>query len=964
MERVRTRARRLGAALAGLGLLIPLLGPSAAVAQDGDLFGEESVLRELYRLVREDYRTAAILRRLEADSSYFETNPAPKTSVPDGDRRRAVALARNELTNRLLVEGALEDLRARSRTILEGLERARATNATVPESQVWDSIVVGAGIHDQVLNNTLAKDSADLRVLTIERSNVVASNFANAGDGGRVNSTTRPTNEDVTPKPGTGNLNEFPGGALQVPDASTTKNPAFRVLSDVATVNRAASKNPVLFGKSVSSVEDARSTTGADPRTPWPARYRVTLESGETLYTNSVVYGTGLGSPALPKVEPASIKTLETALAEGKAFTYESFMRRNATERNPYREFAGKSVIVVGTGDSAKVAIEWLLRLAPDRGYGEDTTQTGMVEKIFWIGQTAEDCKKFIESVRVRYADIAGGIKSGIVVPVPGRLSLAARAGDGKILDVTENNKVSQADYVILATGYESRLEATLSKIVSNDRDGTPLGPDRPITGTNLVRDLRANLPGRNANATVARQLAGHEIYFMGAAAGTIVPVEEVANVPENLKSIYGLGPRTAAFAKILADSLAARKVNVPAGARVRTSLTPADAGVTKVALVGKTAPEPRDANPLVDLALESQLRGLLRRSFALAPGADGLDLTFGRNEAGTVELRFGSTITAASAVALKDAIEANPTLLRNLETVIGPADAPNNIALRVGREGERAGASTRLRVAPSASLGMAPALDGGVKPAVSTANVSPVAAPPTIYSSEVAPDGTPDPIKLYSREAEVLAAARNAAGNAPLGADAAVADPVAVARDRMKAALAPLDEATRALVREALPRTYANRRYDADFNKVVAIDIRLPKELAGLDEGVKEALREAAVDFLFATRNGVTPDVFGPVDPAPAVDPLVEKIGKALERLTDDEKLVVREYYTSSPEAKLSNPALAAEFARRIAVLSQRDPELARALTEVSETLRVRSPNERFGDLVGKAVDRVRGRR
>src|SRR5581483_9812671 len=102
-------------------------------------------------------------------------------------------------------------------------------------------------------------------VLTVEKTNVVASNFALAGQGGRVNSTTRPTNENVVPQPGTGNLNEFPAGAIQVPDASTTKNPPFRTLSDVATVNRAASKAPVLFGHEVVSVEETAKEPGAAP---------------------------------------------------------------------------------------------------------------------------------------------------------------------------------------------------------------------------------------------------------------------------------------------------------------------------------------------------------------------------------------------------------------------------------------------------------------------------------------------------------------------------------------------------------------------------------------------------------------------------------------------------------------------------------------------------------------------------
>ncbi|MEZ0230788.1 MAG: hypothetical protein ACAI25_19365, partial [Planctomycetota bacterium] len=720
---------------------------------------EGKILRELYRLARDDYRTAEALRRLEADERYYETNPAARTSVSDGDRRRAVALARDEGLARLQVELALADLRARSRRISEGLARARTTGTVVPNAQVWDVLVVGAGIHDQVLNNVLARDSSNLRVLTVEKMDVVASNFALAGSGGRVNSTTRPTVEGVAPKPGTGNLNEFPAGTLQVPDASTTKNPAFRVLSDVATVNRAASRNPVLFGESVARVEEL---PGAAPpkgnyagpdgkyyyyygidqgREFWytrrngndserdytqtppapggnrPARYMVTLVSGEVLYTNAVVYSTGLGSPATPRIDESSRATLERGEAAGTAFTYERFMRRAASEAAPYRAFDKKVVAVVGTGDSAKVAIEWLLRLAPDAGYGVDTTQTGLVEKIIWIGQTAADCKEFIQNVRVRYADIAGGIKSGIIEAVPGRLELAGVLGDGKYLLTTDSKESRRADYIITATGYESRIEDTLRPIVEKDGNGKALGATNPVAQSDLVTDIRANLPDRANNAIVARELRGQRIYFMGAAAGTIVPVEEVANVPENLKSIYGLGPRTQAFAEFLEKNVTER-VSVPAETRDLIELREGAPQDNRFPIEGVANEPGRETNPFVDLALEAQLRAALK-VFTLGPGIGALTLTLQRAARGEIEVLLSKGIGAGKDK-LRAAIESSGQLLRDLETVLGPKDSRNAVTLELtGEEGKRVSIANRMRIGPASdSPGIVRAFDAAVEPA------------------------------------------------------------------------------------------------------------------------------------------------------------------------------------------------------------------------------------------------------
>src|SRR6516164_7783025 len=114
-------------------------------------------------------------------------------------------MARDPALLQAEVSAALADLRRRSATLASKLEATKSGNSLDATAQSWDVVVIGGGIHDQILQNVLAKDGSRLRVLTIERTDRIASNFALAGQSGRVNSTTRPSDARVQPRPGTGN---------------------------------------------------------------------------------------------------------------------------------------------------------------------------------------------------------------------------------------------------------------------------------------------------------------------------------------------------------------------------------------------------------------------------------------------------------------------------------------------------------------------------------------------------------------------------------------------------------------------------------------------------------------------------------------------------------------------------------------------------------------------------------------
>lgn len=684
---LETLRRRLGASLL---LFLAALQPLAAQPSDGARLGGETGIGALYEVLRNDFRTAPTLERLENDREYFATNPNATSSVSESERRRIVAMARNGDIGKLLFEAALEDLRLRSRELARSLASAKRTGVTNTRAQVWDIVIVGGGIHDQIINNTLTARNPNLRVLSIETTNLVASNFALAKALGRINSSNRATISDRLPRPGVGNLNEFPLGPLQVPDVAAVKYPTFNSLSDVATVNRAVASAEMLFNDTVATVEDRE--LGVRGSTRWPARYRVTLQSGAVVYADAVGYSTGLGDPN--GADRADNKDV---------YTYEGFINNAASSRTPFRQFVGKRVAVFGPGDSGKVAIEWLLRLAPDAGYAEDTAQVGQVDKIEWIGQDKDTCFKYLNGVRSRYADIASGLKTRKVQAYAGRGDFRKLA-DGTYEVTTAEGKKLIVDKIILATGFTSVLEKTLEPIVTKDRSGRKLGPQNPIVDSNAVEDVKGKIgtqePGAEREAVVARKLkpvsgVAQEIYFFGAGGGSIVQRDETAGITENLKSIFALGARTAALGELLARKFAGRRGSIDAANRYVVKAAAAGEGLDKTALRLPDLSD-RGVRPFVDLLLEAQLKSTLRRSFDLAPELKSLDLTFKVVE-GQLVLQTSKPVLKASMDRLKAGLEANSALMSDLAalTVTGSA-----VKIKMVREGTgRVTTPERMRI-------------------------------------------------------------------------------------------------------------------------------------------------------------------------------------------------------------------------------------------------------------------------
>lgn len=196
---------------------------------------------------------------------------------------------------------ALASLHQRSAEVVEKL---MAVKPPGDAPLLYDVVVIGAGIHEQIFQNTLLAEGSTLKVLTIERGQVVSETTTDAGKRVNSNSSIRSDARvnDLSAVPGLGNINNFPCGLLQLPSVIKQGLGPLGNFGKVATINRSLSDNPILFGWSVDEVK--RSDASAGPT----ATYEITLtpgyESGrgsEIIYARAVVDARGIGEPVFPK---------------------------------------------------------------------------------------------------------------------------------------------------------------------------------------------------------------------------------------------------------------------------------------------------------------------------------------------------------------------------------------------------------------------------------------------------------------------------------------------------------------------------------------------------------------------------------------------------------------------------------------------------------------------------------------
>lgn len=488
--------------------------------------------------------------------------------LPEGalkEQRKRLLSLNQSLGTDVLAFVSMADLRARSARVAE---RLKSSTLDSPE-RFYDIVTIGMGPAETIGALTLNAIGSQARHLSIEPSHTVAPTFSWSGGVFSINSSNRADIYGQDVGPGSGNLNRIPNAPIQLPDLDAQNwPPAFR-LGQTFQINRATVPGDPLFGHQVISVQKSNS--------PTKPKYEVRLRELESVrelsvFSDHVVF-TGLGTPSIRSYDLNTLKSIarewKVPLGEGddrvslqaklkqsleeraqrevpfpsaaplpKVLTFTDFVRHAAHAKYPLGPFAGKRIAVIGFKDSGKVVTQFLDRIADASAYGDSSAQQGASAKIFAIGATAKDCEEYISNNRVRYALLAGGIKSRRIEPINARLESIDSDGDQRRLRLRTadgSEQVIDADFIILTTGFATSAPEILK----------PLGSAQAgIEGLPLVFE---NVPGRGQRP-VARQVPGEEVWITGAGAELPIAGDNIAGVSDNSVSLFINGPRVATF--------------------------------------------------------------------------------------------------------------------------------------------------------------------------------------------------------------------------------------------------------------------------------------------------------------------------------------------------------------------------------------------------------------------------------
>lgn len=448
----------------------------------------------------------------------------------------------------------------------------------------YDVVIVGAGVHGTIALQSLLRTKPNLKILVIEETDTAGATFRYPNDSFRINSSNRPSSEETLPLPGQGNINELPQLPIQVSDLSAAKYPTAGDLGTalVAGLYAAANSNKnvdVLFSSSLSKIGPEAFAQNRGEFFGVIGKLKTQESFG--ILTSSIILASGLGTPKVPEsvrksLENEIVNSANPLRTPPQVMTFETVMRIIGQSPNPKAFFSGKRVAVVGVGDSANVFIEFLLGYAAEKGYGLSNGQISGPSKILWLGQDKKSCEDFIEDARSRYAQIGTGFRSSdpngvaIIDPVAQKLRDVTFGRESTlILSLVNGRKKLEADYVILATGFEGELYKLFQNLY-RESGLPPAVNDKilleqfftDILGTTKVSDGANTIIGREVKTIENGSLTENSdsrIVAVGPGAGKLPQDKELFGIIQNTVSIFNNALRTEATAQYLADKTKAQ---------------------------------------------------------------------------------------------------------------------------------------------------------------------------------------------------------------------------------------------------------------------------------------------------------------------------------------------------------------------------------------------------------------------
>ena len=505
-------------------------------------------------------------------------------------REILVAALQDDDLRRIIAEASLSHLKRRA----SGAQILGTADAPAyPEA--FDIVFIGAGIHEANMQSAIRQMAPDLRVLTVEQSDTVASTFSAGGVAFNINSSSRAENPaHLRQALGDGDLNFLPGGAVQVSQFDNARNPVAQSLAQAAVINRALSQNDVLFSTPTEGIEIV---IGSEIKT-------IKLAGGRNIQARKVVY-TGLGTKnrnMIPGLE--NLFARDKQLSKTRVVNFFEFFKLVNEAQTPMELFSGKRIGVAGPGDSGKAVVRWLLGNANPASYGQNGRRVSGPSKILWYGQPAKDCRDFVEANRGFYFDIASGYRSKILEPKP-KIDVVRDLGEGNLsVGLTDvEGQADEVDFLIVTTGIENDL-AKLMQTVFGYKDFSRL--------KNIQDDPRYFSPVQGyeptlGNVTYAKEAVYAErslgIYLVGPAAGKIALPDELRAIEENTVAMANHSWRVWRMAEALVKEIRADKARRAAAAGTNLPEGGAPKAIEKLVL--DTSNNPQSASKIFGVSTQ-----------------------------------------------------------------------------------------------------------------------------------------------------------------------------------------------------------------------------------------------------------------------------------------------------------------------------------------------------------------------
>lgn len=527
----------------------------------------QGVVGHAYKLALSDPTTNSIVRHVLENGQELIFNNGESHGANVFKARPAwVAFTANDDLRREVIATINAEANLQSQAIKQAIDKRPDV---LP---YWHTMIIGGGIHASEVASSMAAQHPNQSIVTVEQMNTLAANFGLSGelfDGNTENDAERAG--AITP--GHGNMN-FLASPVGVPDIDPRKWNKGKSFADAATIGLYTSGSDFLMEDKPATVRD-RQRAHIPGSEAWPGQLEVTLASGRKVYTDQLVFTTGLGEPLYPFTDPG---TLALISAEEKRIDFATpdtlpdvvsfdtamrYAQLSGTPLEPYRHRADGTppvTAIIGNGDGSRVFLQLMMRQAPQGAYTgrtpeqTESAQRGQVGPMSWfVGPSGPaNATEFRQQTWDRYLPLAASLEDGHIAPVQAYLQKIERLTSGpdsgrlQLTYATPAGDKSQVvDRVVLSTGFRSKTGEVVAGAVAGLDTKVPLEKNAEAT-----EKIYSAVAGFDTPKPIGREVKGSPIYLAGPAAGTdlVVAATDLNGVSQNPISIFALGHRSAAL--------------------------------------------------------------------------------------------------------------------------------------------------------------------------------------------------------------------------------------------------------------------------------------------------------------------------------------------------------------------------------------------------------------------------------